>query len=89
MNKKLKCYSVHPRHLNVIIVKKWRNIMNEYELTDKDQKTVDIMYPTWRKVFLNTHKVLTNTAKFLWTPVTKVMEEINGTARAREILKKL
>lgn len=79
-----------PTHANVIIVNTWRkNKMNEDNKKAEDEKIVKKLLPAWRQFLLASHAAVTSVGAFIWTPVTWVSEQLNGTADMRATLQKM
>lgn len=76
-------WEVSPIYSNVIIVNIWRDKKMIEDKKAEDEKTMKKLLPVWRQFLLNTHTAITTVASFVWTPVTWVTEQLNGTADFR------
>lgn len=54
-----------------------------------EEKEIKALLPTWRQMMLTTHTALTSAVAVVWTPVTWLCEQFNGTADLRYHLNKM
>lgn len=67
-----KTWEYSSEYSNVIIVKTWREKMD-------DQKEIEALLPTWRKTLLAAHGVVTKVGNTIAFPFVWVAEQFNGT----------